>query len=497
MSGRLDRNLDRGAGRCNVRPESVTRTSWLIFVLLCSGVGTFGALGYSRWPKSPLAEGLRIDERVITEGLSPAEFLEKRDRALKSRIVRFQHEDRIFETTLGEVGISLDIEATYERASRVAHEGSWRKRFSEADKARRGLIDIPPVWAIQRDRAREYFEGIAKEIERMPKDARLDLPKRRKIEDVPGIALNVERAIDALEAARHVDEEQIELPLRYIPAALTLLDLVNVDIEKVVSAFETTFHTWGSGAGRAVNIRNAAAKIDGTVLLPGQMFSFNDTVGPRTRERGFTLAPEIQGDEMMPGIGGGTCQVSSTLYAAALFGALEIMDRQSHSKPSSYVKLGLDATVSFPLVDLKIKNSLSFPVMIHAYSPKPTSIRVEILGGDPVATVDYHYGVSKSEGFMRRIVVRPDYEPGRRVLHQKGSVGMDVNSLVRIRWNDGRVEERHYFSGYRPFPEIYWIAPGLGSEELPPLPEQAKGIEGQDVAAGEKGIWGPGRSFPM
>lgn len=472
----------------------MTRTSWLFSGLFCLLAGTAGASVYAYFPASPLAEGLRIDERVIADSLSPAEFLARRDKALKTRIIRFQHGDQIFETTLGNVGLSIDIEATYDRAQRIAHEGSWYRRFREAERARKGLIDIPVVWTLQRDKAREYFEEIAKEIDRIPVDARLDLSNRRKIEDVPGIALDVERAIDALESARHVDEEQIELPVRFIPAALTLIDLVNVDVEKVVSAFETTFHTWGSGAGRAVNIRNAASKIDGTVLLPGQTFSFNDTVGPRTKERGFTLAPEIQGDEMMPGYGGGTCQVSSTLYAAALFGALEVVDRQSHSKPSSYVRLGLDATVSYPLVDLKIKNNLRFPIMIHAYSPKPTAIRVEILGGDPVASVEYHYGVSKSEGFMRRLVIKPHYEPGRRVLHQKGSVGMDVNSLVRIRWNDGRVEERRYFSGYRPFPEIYWIAPGLSSEELPPLPEKAKGVEGQDVASGQTGLAG---SFPM
>lgn len=469
------------------------RARFFAFGLLLAGASASAAWGVVRFPAEPLLEGLRIDDRVITDGQTPAEWLEKRDRTLRARIVRFHYEDRVFESTLGEVGVSLDIVATYNAAQRAGHEGSWRKRFAEADRARRGRLNIPVVWTIQRDRARQYFEEIAKQINRNPTDARLDLKNRRKIPDVAGIALDVERAIYALEAAEHEDEEQLELPVHYIPAALTVQDLVNVDIEKVVSAFETTFHTWGSGAGRAVNIRNAVSKIDGTVLLPGQMFSFNDAVGPRTRERGFTLAPEIQGDELMPGIGGGTCQVSSTLYAAALFGAMEIVDRQSHSKPSSYVKLGLDATVSYPLVDLKIKNALRFPIMIHAYLPKSSAIRVEILGGDPAATVEYGYGISKYEGFMRRIIVRPDYEPGRRVLHQKGSVGMDVHSYVKVRWNDGRIEERHYFSGYRPFPEIYWIAPGLSSDELPPLPERAVGVEAKDVATGKKAPWG----FPL
>src|SRR5262249_5989620 len=154
----------------------------------------------------------------------------------------------------------------------------------------------------------------------------------------------------------------------------------------------TTYLTWGSGADRGVNIRNAAKRIDGAILMRGETFSFNDRVGPRTLERGFAVAPEIQADELTPGVGGGTCQASSTLHAAALFGALEIVERQAHSRPSSYTKLGLDATVKYPNVDLKVRNTMSFPIMIHAFFPKPTpaqqrakmeALRIELLGGDP------------------------------------------------------------------------------------------------------------------
>jgi hypothetical protein len=141
--------------------------------------------------------------------------------------------------------------------------------------------------------------------------------------------------------------------------------------------------------------------------------------------------------------------------------------------------MGLDATVSFPLVDLKIENTLPFPVMLHAYLPNPTTIRVEILGGDPVAKVEYGYGVGDTEDFVRRITVKSFLEPGRRIRQQKGSRGYDVTSFVRVLYNDGRTEQRHYFSGYRPAPEVFWVAPGYDEGLLPPLPEHAKGIEGR------------------
>jgi vancomycin resistance protein YoaR len=463
------------------RRSLVGRANLLATFALCSGIGVGAGFGaHHVVPESPLVRGLLIGDRFAPERGSPEAWLGQRAKDMGARIVRFRFEDKTFEATLDEVGVRLDVAATLERARSIGHTGPLMTRLREARRARAGEIDVPLVWAIDKARASAFFQRIGEAVERPPVDARLDMEKRVKIPDQPGLALNVDASIDALAAGSHDDEEVIDLVIRFTSAKTTYAELVAVDIEKVLSAFETTFTTWGSGAGRAVNIANAASKIDGLVLAPGGVFSFNDAVGPRTRDNGFTLAPEIQGDELTPGVGGGTCQLSSTLYAAALFGALEIPDRQSHSRPSSYTKLGLDAAVSYPLVDLKIRNSMSFPIMIHAYFPKPTAIRVEILGGDPVAAVQYSYGIQRREDFLRRITVKPYLAPGRRRLHQKGTQGLDVTSYVKVRYYDGRVEERHYFSGYRPFPEVYWVAPDYNLDELPPLPEHAKGVEGQD-----------------
>src|SRR5262249_21765502 len=153
-----------------------------------------------------------------------------------------------------------------------------------------------------------------------------------RVPDRLGREIDVEASLARLRAAAHADEETIELSARPVVSKVTLEQLTRVNIEKVASAFETTFSLFGTGRARAVNIKNAAARLDGTVLSTGQALSFNEVVGPRTRDRGFVLAPEIQGDEMQPGYGGGTCQASTTLYAAALFGALDILERQSHSR---------------------------------------------------------------------------------------------------------------------------------------------------------------------
>jgi vancomycin resistance protein YoaR len=463
------------------------RRSAIVFVLClgsCAGA-VVGVAAHRVWPESPLARGVRVGDRVLPRGMFPGTWLAQRRDAAEERIVRFRAGDRTFETTLGTAGATLDVAATLEHAETIAHEGPLRRRLDEAARARRGEIDVPLVWFVDEGRARALLSTYAPALARAPVDARLDLAKHAKVPDVPGRELDVEASIAALARGTHDDEEAIELSVRAVPASVSLDDLARVDVEKVASSYETTFVTYGTGAGRAVNIENAASRIDGTVLAPGAVFSFNDTVGPRTRDRGFALAPEIQGDEMTQGYGGGTCQVSSTLHAAALFGALDILERQSHSRPSSYTQMGLDATVVYPSPDLKIRNSLPFPVMIHAYLPKPTAIRVELLGGDPVAKVQYAYGVGNTEDFLRRIKVMPNLAPGQKIRHQKGSRGYDVTSIVKVAYPDGRVEERHYYSGYRPAPEVYWVAPGLKDDDLPPLPEHAKGVEGQPSAVAQ------------
>jgi hypothetical protein len=171
---------------------------------------------------------------------------------------------------------------------------------------------------------------------------------------------------------------------------------------------------------------------------------------------------------------------------------MNVVDRQSHSRPSAYAPLGLDATVSFPRVDLKIENTLSFPVMIHAFIPEDDmklhdKIRVEILGGEPVAEVTYSYGVARSENFERRITVKESLPPGKRIKRQKGSRGYDVTSIVKVRWKDGRDEQRTYYSGYRPAPEVFWVGPGFDERELPPLPDHCDGVEGRTARAGVPG----------
>jgi hypothetical protein len=167
-----------------------------------------------------------------------------------------------------------------------------------------------------------------------------------------------------------------------------------------------------------------------------------------------------------------------------------VVERKSHTRPSDYTFLGLDATVSFPTVDLKIENPYPFPVIVHSFVPEPGTLRIELLGGEAVDEVEYKYGVARIEPYLRRITVKHWMQSGRAFRKQKGTRGMDVTSVVTIRFLDGRIDTRHYYSGYKATPEVFWVAPDYDETGLPPLPEHAKGVEGrmeEDVGMADDG----------
>lgn len=136
----------------------------------------------------------------------------------------------------------------------------------------------------------------------------------------------------------------------------------SVAYRKNLSTFVTTFNE--GSVGRKNNITIAAKSINGVIIPPGEIFSFNDTVGPTTRQNGFSLAKVFHKGKELKGYGGGVCQVSSTLYNSAEAAGMEIIERHPHSKRVYYVPENRDAATSYGKVDFKFKNILTTPVII-------------------------------------------------------------------------------------------------------------------------------------
>jgi vancomycin resistance protein YoaR len=256
--------------------------------------------------------------------------------------------------------------------------------------------------------------------------------------------------------------------------------LQKVDRKKQLARFQTFFSRNGDQATRAQNIETAAARLDGMVLLPHELFSFNGAVGPRTVENGFSRGWEIFKGEMVEGIGGGTCQVASTFHAAAFLAGLDVIERLPHSRPSAYITMGLDATVVYPVVDLKIRNPYDFPVVVHSHV-EGNGVVFELLGQDRPARVIFKREIVATRPYPRKVVEKKGMPRDRAVRKQHGIPGYKIKRTRVIAYGNGTGRKEENVDVYWPTFELYLVAPGVDPEPLLPPPS-----EGQD----ESGVAG-------
>ncbi len=176
-----------------------------------------------------------------------------------------------------------------------------------------------------------------------------------------GKKLSTERA--ARTVINNIWEDRIQLPVEVLEPEVTTEDIEGKGIKEKLSSYSTSFDP--RVQGRTKNIQLTSESVDHTILEPGETFSYNQAAGPYTSDRGFQKAPVFRRGTIITGLGGGVCQVSSTLYNGALLAGMEIVERHPHSLPVWYVPLSRDAAVSYGRGDLKIKNSSQHHIYIR------------------------------------------------------------------------------------------------------------------------------------
>ncbi|KYH28216.1 MULTISPECIES: VanW family protein [Clostridium] len=216
----------------------------------------------------------------------------------------------------------------------------------------------------------EFINKIEEEVNKDPKNAKISIinGKIKITPEVTGMKIQKDKLRQAIISQINGDISQknikIEAQVETIKPEITKEKLSSINTP--IASFSTSFAS--STEGRINNIELATKAINGTLLMPGETFSFNEVVGERTRARGYKEAGVIVNGEIEAGLGGGICQVSSTLYNAILHSGIKPYERRNHSLPSSYVAKGLDATVDWGNIDLKFKNTLDTPIYIEGYT---------------------------------------------------------------------------------------------------------------------------------
>ena len=206
------------------------------------------------------------------------------------------------------------------------------------------------------------IQAIYDEIHTKKSNATLDPDHDYKIvKSVKGISFDVDSARASFDAA--AEGEDVVVPLKVKKPKITTRKLKKHLFKDKLGSCTTS--VGGSGA-RISNVKLAAETLNGIILLPGETFSYNDALGERTTERGYQAAPAYSNGESVQEIGGGICQVSSTLYKATLLSNLKIVEHHNHSYVSSYIGIGMDATVSWGGPDYQFKNDTDYPIKIKA-----------------------------------------------------------------------------------------------------------------------------------
>lgn len=258
--------------------------------------------------------------------------------------------------------IRLDEDALYERITQALKADSREMEFTQLT----GTITMPD------------FQKIHDELAVEPADAYFN-EDFSIVPEVNGCWFEVAEAEDLWKAAQPGDVVEVPLDLTYPENTEESLSAM-LYRDKLGS--QTTYYTW-SNDNRISNINLVAEKLNGHIMLPGEVFSYNEYVGQRTKEAGFLEAGAYDNGEVVQEVGGGICQVSSTLYCATMYAQLETVERTNHYFKVDYLDYGLDATVSWPKPDFKFKNCRDYPIKIVAYCDnEEKALTIEIWGTD-------------------------------------------------------------------------------------------------------------------
>ncbi len=302
-----------------------------------------------------------------------------------------------------------------------------------------------------------------------PQDAKLDNTDKQNLvilPEVKGVSFDQAAAQTLLDQAAPGDT--VRIPFVFTPPKIDKATLEASLFKDELSTF-TTYLNAGN-TPRTSNIRLAASFINGTVLLPGEVFSYNGVVGQRTTDRGFKQAGAYVQGRLVDEVGGGICQMSTTLYGGAVRANLKIVERRNHSMTVAYVPVGQDATVNWGTTDLKFENDTAFPVKVLS-EQKGSYVKVTFMGTKANDnTVSFESRTLSSTGFSTKRVVNPALKPGTHKVVMEGHTGYTAESFRVIKDKNGNIISKtlEAKSAYNKADQIIEVGPDAPATTNPP-----------------------------
>ncbi len=367
------------------------------------------------------------------------------------------------ELTPDQLGFKPMVDEAVDKAYAVARSGNIIERVGEFLKIKRGM-DFPVKYTYDNQKIEEVVKEVASALNKEPTEGSFEL-KQGKIFTTRG------------EAGYSVDEADLKAKLTdYIQTQIfqsqnVLKAKVNVREEKpnsdtdyskingIISEFSTSLE--GSGEDRVHNVEIAAKALNNLLIEPKGVVSFNEETGLRTTSNGYKTASVIRDGKFEDGLGGGVCQVSTTLYNALIRAGVEITERHNHSIPVSYIDAGFDAAVNDSNLDLKFKNPFDYPIFIRSYVGEAT-VKFFIYGDQHLAE-KYSFTATEDKRIRSRNkeVYDEELPSNARVLEKEGHDGISITVYRSKLDASGNAGEKEVFSKseYPKIDGVYKVGP--------------------------------------
>jgi vancomycin resistance protein YoaR len=376
----------------NAKPKRKAAFAVLTSLGAVAVLGGGGVLGFAAMrpvAQDKIAEGVHlVGVPFAVNGLTKEEATSKirswaKDQMAQPIVFNAPVSKKKWTRTLADVGGRYDIDKTVEELWKVGKDDSLTQKVSLLVNERN--VTVKPIFLFNEAALDKVLKEIAKSTDHKPENATAAMEgKVLKVtkEDVKGVTLNQKATKEALlqgDPNRLQDGEEVTLVVEETSAKITADKLGKIGT--LLGTFATDYG--GSPAGRKNNVRIAAKHINGTLMAPGDVFSYNDTVGERSAENGFEIAHQYLNGKVVDAVGGGVCQPSSTLYNAVLLSGLKIVERHNHSMTVKYVAPGRDATVSYGGPDFRFQNNTEGLIFIGARADGET-LRFRLFGEKPL-----------------------------------------------------------------------------------------------------------------
>ena len=399
---------------------------------------------------------------------------------VKMKTITVCYSDKTWDIKPQDIDASYNFDKTIEKAYSLNRSGNLFEDISKTIKTNFGEINnLDLVIDCNKDKLRNKLELIKSDIDLEMQNASLSINSGNiTVNDgSDGIELDVDSSLKSIMSKLGDGITKDDLVIKVVEQSVTKLDLSSIN--SILGRYTTTVSS--SSSGRTNNIRIAAQKMNGYLMMPGDEFSYANVTGPYTVANGYGNAPVIVEGELQNGIGGGVCQLSSTLYNAVLYAGLDIVNVRNHTIASSYVQKGRDATVNDSSIDFIFKNNLAHPVYLKSYVYGNTVVTEVYGNSEDKQNIEIETNIDSIKEVTIKKIDDSELEKGKEEVRENGREGYTVSTYRIYKDNNGNVINKEKIAtSYYPSKQKV-IAVGIKEVEDKKEDSQVENIETDDI----------------